>query len=215
MRAWGKRCLDIRLHSKTLTNGILGEEASCEHDVGVRRVCARCNSGDNQVTLVKGIVNTFISELCRFCSVLLFEAETLKTDWGGHASVKVLLHVCKVNTIVRSLRSGKRWLNGAKIKLHNFARVFRVSLRSIVLDEHILLAQIFFDELNMTFITTSEAHVLHGTAIDGEVSHSGTILRSHVGDSGSISKGQRLDTRSEEFDEFTNDTALSQHLDAG
>jgi hypothetical protein len=52
-------------------------------------------------------------------------------------------------------------------------------------------------------------------SINWEVSHSSSILRSHVCNSGSISESQVLDTRSKELNEFSNDSSLSEHLNTG
>jgi len=83
-----------------------------------------------------------------------------------------------------------------------------------VLDEKVLLAQVLLNKLDVTFITASDAQVIHSSLIDGEITHSCTVFRSHVSNSGSISKGKILHTRSEELNELANDTTLSEHLDA-
>lgn len=115
---------------------------------------------------------------------------------------------------MRSLGSGERRLDGSEIKLHNFARVGWVGLRAIMLDEEILLTQVLFNELNVTFITASKAEIVHSVLVHWEVTHSSTVLRGHVSNSSSIGEGKRFYTRSEEFDELANNTALSEHLDA-
>ena len=114
---------------------------------------------------------------------------------------------------MRSLRARKRALYGAEVKTHDFSRVGWILLSSIVLDEHVLLTEIFLDELNVAFITTSESKVFHGVCIDGEVAHCGTILRSHVRDCGSVGEAEILDARSEKLDELADDSTLTQHLD--
>jgi len=65
----------------------------------------------------------------------------------------------------------------------------------------------------MALVTASCAKVIHGTVIDGEVAHRGTVLGGHVRNSCSIGEGQIPDTRAEELDELADDTALAEHLD--
>jgi len=83
-----------------------------------------------------------------------------------------------------------------------------------VLDEHALLSEILLNEFDLALFSTCESEVIDGLSIDWEISHGGSVLWGHVGDGGSVSKGQVLAAWSVEFDELANDTSLSEHLDA-
>lgn len=84
-----------------------------------------------------------------------------------------------------------------------------------MLDEHALLPEIAFDHVNLSARSARDLQVVHGLLIDWEVTHGGTVLGRHIGNGGPVRQGEGLDAWSVEFDEFTNDTSLSQHLDAG
>ena len=215
MRARGQRGLDVRGDGETLLDGVLGEKTGSEHDVGVRRVGARGDGGNDEVTLLEGVVFAFVGELGSLGGLVTLEAETLEADLVGHAGFEIRHHVSEVDTIVRSLGTGKRALNSAQIEGHNFTRVVGVSLGAVVLHEEVLFAQVLLDQLNVAFVTTSSAKVIHGAVIDGEVSHGCAVLRSHVSNGSSVSEAEILDTRSEEFDELADDTTLTKHLDTG
>ena len=47
-----------------------------------------------------------------------------------------------------------------------------------------------------------------GLLVDGEVTDGGSVFRAHVADGGPVGDGQLGDTRTEELDEFTNDSNL-------
>mmetsp|Transcript_3556 Transcript_3556/g.6059 ORF Transcript_3556/g.6059 Transcript_3556/m.6059 type:complete len:220 (+) Transcript_3556:1031-1690(+) len=84
-----------------------------------------------------------------------------------------------------------------------------------MLDEEILLPQVFLDELNLGLVSSGEVEVVDGLLVDGEVSHGGAVLGSHVGNGGSVCEVQALNSGSEELDELADDSSLSEHLDAG
>jgi len=84
-----------------------------------------------------------------------------------------------------------------------------------VLNKHVLLSEILLNKLNVAFVTASESHSLDSLAIDGEVSHGGTVLGSHVSNGSTVSKGESLGGGSEELNEFTDNTTFAEHLYAG
>ncbi len=212
--AGGEGGLDVGFDGEALLDSVLGEKTSLEHNIGVGCVSARGDGSNDKVTLVESVLLSLVSELGGFGSLSLFKTETLEAYGASHALVEIGLHVSEVDAIMRSLRSRKGALNSGKIELHNLTRVGWVGLRSVMLDEEILLAQVLLNKLDVAFITASGSQVLHSAAINWEVAHSGTILGSHVGNSSSIGKGEVLAAWAEELNEFANNTALSEHLDA-
>ena len=90
-----------------------------------------------------------------------------------------------------------------------------VLLGTIIKSEEALSSKVLLDVVDLMIISACVGKILDGLVIDGEVTHGGTILWGHVGNSGSISEGEALTTGSEEFNELANDTSLSEHLDNG
>jgi len=213
--SWGEGSLDIGFDGETSLDSVLCEDASGEHDIGVGRVSARSDGGDDEVTLLKDVVLALIGEGGRLFGLSLFKAEALETDGSGEAFVEILLHVDKVNAIVGSLGTGKGSLDLAEVELHDITGVGGVGLFAIVLDEEILFAEVLLNELNVTRITTGQTKVLHGAFVDWEVSHCRAVLGSHVSDGSSVGEGKCFNTRSEELDELTDNSTLSEHLNTG
>lgn len=209
-----KRLLDVRLGHETLEDGILGEEASSQHDIRVGCVSAGSDSTDNDITVVESVLFAFIFEFGGALGFFTLKSETLEANIVSHANVEVFLHVSEVDAIVGTLGTGEGTLNSGEVKFHDFTGVVRVGLGAVIGDKHVLLAQVLLDKLNVTFFAASQTQVLNSALIDGEVAHSGTVLGSHVGNSGTISQVKAADTRAKEFNELANDTALTEHLDA-
>lgn len=89
MGTWGEGSLDVRLHSETLLCGVLGEETSSEHHIGVRGICARSDSSNNDITVVESVLLTLVGEGGRLGCVSLRESESLEANRGRHAGGEV------------------------------------------------------------------------------------------------------------------------------
>lgn len=74
----------------------------------------------------------------------------------------------------------------------------------------------FILQLNSTMESyeslTALPKVLNGCAINREEAHSGTILWTHVGDSGTVSQGKLLHSWPKEFDKLSHHTNLTKVL---
>jgi len=211
--AGGEGFLDVGRGGETLLDGILGEETSCKHNVGVGGVSAGGDGSNHDISVAEFVILTLVSEGSGSLGVLFSETEALEANLVSHAGVEVGLHVGEVNAIVGALGSSEGSLNTAEVEVHDFSGVGGVLLGAVVLDEHILLSQVLLDELDVALVSAGEAEVVNSVAIDGEVSHGGTVLGSHVGNGGTISESEVLDTRSVELDELADDSALTELLD--
>lgn len=160
----------------------------------------------------ESVLFALVSELLRLLGASLIEAKALEANLVGHAGVEVLLHVSEGDAIVGALGARERGFDGAEVKVHDVTREIGVGLAR---GEHALSTEVLLDGLNGILVAAGEVEVLNGVLINREVSHSGTVFRSHVGNGGTISQRDVLDTRAEELDELADDTALSEHIDAG
>jgi hypothetical protein len=209
VRSGGKRALDVRVDSQALLNGVAGKHTGLEHNIGVGGVSARGDSSDDKRSLGDLVVLALVVNGNGFLGLFFLESETLEADLVSHAFMEVLLHGGEGDSVVRSLGSRKARDNGAKVELHDFTGVVGGGLRAIMLNEHVLLSEILLNTLDVAFISTGESHSSDGHLIDGEVTHSGSVLGGHVGDGGTISKGELLDGITEELDKFANDSSLT------
>merc|ERR1719469_225698 len=82
-------------------------------------------------------------------------------------------------------------------------------------NEHLLLAEIFLDHLDMVLISAGQSHAVNRVGINGEVSHGRTVLGGHVSDSRAIGEGEVLSAGSMELHELANDSTFAEHLDNG
>jgi len=209
----GEGALDVRIDSQAFLDGVTCEHTSLEHDIGVGGVGARGDSSNNQRSLGDVVVLTLEVDGDGLLDVFVLEAESLEADVVLHAVMEVLLHAGEGDSIVGSLGSGKAGDDGSKVELHDLSRVVGVSLRAVVLDEHILLSEVVLNLLDVAFIAASESHSSDGHIIDGEVSHGCSVLGGHVGDGGTVSEGELLDGISEELNELADDSTFTEHLD--
>jgi hypothetical protein len=214
-RTGGQRGLDIRLNLKTLFDGILGQKTSGEHDIGVRSVGAGSNSSNNDITVSKFIFLIFLGEGGFSVELVFRDTETLETDLVGEAGVPVLLHVNEGNSVVGSLGARKAAVDGAEVEFQDFTRVNGVSLGAIVKSEEIVRSEISFNNSDLFSSSVGLLEIFKSLVISGEVTHSGTIFGTHVGQSGSVSNAESSSTGTKVFNELADDTSLSQHLSAG
>ena len=113
-----------------------------------------------------------------------------------------------------SLSSSKRSLHRREVRINNFTCVVRVSLSAIVLNEESLFTKILLYKFYAGLVSSRKSQEVRCLSVNGEETHGSAILRTHVGKSSTIRDGNILDTRAVEFNEFANNTALSQHLGA-
>jgi hypothetical protein len=113
-----------------------------------------------------------------------------------------------------SLWARQAALDAAKVKLHHLSREDGVNLAAIVGSEQVLGAKTLLNNFNLVGITSSGSEVIQSLVVNGEETHSGTILGSHVADGGSVSETEVLDTITKEFDKLADNTSLSEHLHA-
>ena len=81
--------------------------------------------------------------------------------------------------------------------------------------EEPLLAEIGFDEGDMVFGAAGEAEVLQGLVVDGEDAAGGAVFGGHVGDGGAVGERELGDAGAEELDELANDAVLAKGFGDG
>ena len=105
--------------------------------------------------MIEVVFLALIGELCRSFSVCFGHSEPFEAYLVGEALVEVLLHVCEIDTIMGALRAGEGSLDLGQIELHDFSRVHWVR-SSVVGDKHVLLAEVFLDQLDVRLIPASQ-----------------------------------------------------------
>lgn len=204
--------LDVRLNLKTLLDGISGHKTSSEHDVGVRSVGAGSDSSNNDITVSKFIFLIFVGESGFSIELVFRDTETLETNLVGEAGVPVLLHINKSDSIVRSLGARKTAVDGAEVEFQDFTAENGFRLRTVIKSEKVVGSEVSFNEGNLFRGSVGLLEVFDSLVISREVTHSGTVFGTHVGQSGSVSNAEGGSTGTKVFNEFTDDTSLSQHL---
>lgn len=211
-RSRGERSLDVRTSSKSLSDSVLAEESSLEHNTGVGSVGARGDGGDGNGTMGEVVLFSFEFKLGGMVTVSFGNSESLEASGGCHAFVEVLLHVSKSDSIVRALGSGQARLNGGHIEFHNVGRVGRVDRVSVVLSEEALGTEVSLDHLNFLSRLADHGEVVEGLLISREETHSCSVFRRHVSDSSSVGETEVNTSRSEEFNELSDNTSLSEDV---
>ena len=159
-----------------------------EHDARIGRVCARGDSSDDDRSVTERMLLTIVLESGGGTKLTFVDAISFEADWAGEALLEVNLHVVHVNLVVRALRSRKRWLDRGEVELHDIAGVIRVRDGAVIDTVETLGLQILCDHLDAVSISADEVKILNSLVIDGEESHSCTILWRHISDSSSISQ---------------------------
>jgi hypothetical protein len=57
------------------------------------------------------VLMAFVSKLGSLGKLVLRNCVSLESNWVLKASIKVILHVSKLNSVMRSLGASKAWLN--------------------------------------------------------------------------------------------------------
>ena len=161
------------------------------------------------------VLFSLIDEIRFLFKFICGDVEALESNWGCHTSFEVLWHVSNYDVIMRSLRTCNGWLDAFETKFHNVSSINWIRLRPVVNSEKTLSFKIVSNHLNSILIGTNESHILQGLLIDWEEAHGCAVFWRHIGDGSTIGQTKVLTSRSKEFDEFSDNTSLSQHGDAG
>ena len=154
---------------------------------------------DFSITLDDGSIFQF-----RCIQSMAFESEFV-----GKGLDEMGFHILQVNTILRTLWPCKGRENRSQIKFQNI-RVRFLSIACTV-PKALSLGE-GFNTSKSFLISTSQSKVFDGTFVNREESTGCTVFRSHVSNRGSICQRKCGHTFAKEFDEFSNNTMLTKHL---
>ena len=115
-------------------------------------------------------------------------------------------------SVLWSLWTGDAWEYGAEIK---FESVGEFWIGCTWFPEKTLCFEVVLGELDLLLTSAGEPHVLERFGIDWEDSAGCPVFWRHIRDSGSVGEWHGFKARSEEFDEFTDDSLGSEHLGDG
>lgn len=119
-RTGSKRGLDVRLNVETSLDGLLGQQSSTNHNVGVRCVSARSDGGNDDISVLEFVLLAFVFESDLLGELGFSNAEALEANLVGHALVEVGLHVLQRNVVVRTLGARQSRDDSAQVKLLNY-----------------------------------------------------------------------------------------------
>jgi len=213
-RSWGEGSLDVRLDLQSFGQGVSGNETSSHHDTWVRGVGAGSDGSNNDITMSNGVFISFKFEFDFLVKLVFSKTEALEADLVSEAGIPILLHVVKSDSVVGSLGSRDATSNSGEIKFEGISEN-GVFLGAIIDSEETLSLKILLNVSNLVAGSVGLSKILKSTSINWEVTHSGTVFGGHVSNGGSVSEGKSVDTRSVEFDEFADDTLLSEHFSDG
>ncbi len=134
---------------------------------------------------------------------------------GGHGLVVVgilftrgLVHGAQCHTVLRANRTCQAGFDSRQIQLH-FAGVNGTGLG---LSPQALLLAVTSGQLNDVCVASTQFHIAQGLVIDGKKAARGAIFWRHIGNSGTVGKGQVIQTGTKELNKFADHTMLTQHF---
>lgn len=210
--SWGEGGLDVWLDLETSLDGVSGEETSSHQRIWVGGVGATGDGSENDVSVGESVVLTLEGEVGCGLGLFWLKSVSLESNLVGENLAPLLLLLGDGDSVVGSLGSADAWLDGSEVQLHDVSAVGGVLL---VVSPELVLSGVVLDGLDLVLVSSGQLQVVDGLLIDGEVSHGGSVLGSHVGDGGSVSQAEVLETWSEELDEFSDDSSLSKLLSDG
>ena len=124
-------------------------------------------------------------------------------------SAELLLGLREQNAILGTLRTGDGGHHRGKVQL----KVLGVRrLRGVLIQPHALSLGVSFNQCNLLFRSTGQAHVLGGLLVDGEHGTRRAELRRHVANGGAVGQRHSLHTRAIEFHKLLDHAVLAQHF---
>ncbi len=133
---------------------------------------------------------------------------------GEHADRLLVAraHILQEHAILRTLRTGKRRFDFAKVKLERRA-VFGVRRRRVVPEA--LRFRVRLDERDLLRVASRKSQVMDRFGIDRKDPAGRAVLGRHVADRRAIGEREMRETVAEEFDELADHAVLAQHLRHG
>ena len=128
-----------------------------------------------------------------------------------HIAVEHLVDLGEHDLVLRALRPGERWHNGAEIQ---FQRRGEDRLDSGV-DPEALLLGVGLDQSDLRLFAAGQAQVVQCLVVDAEEAAGGAIFGRHIGQRRAVGQRQRRKAGAEIFDETPHNAVLAQHVGGG
>ena len=198
MASGGHNSLDPRFRFKTRLSSLFRNQTAGKHHLGVGRSRAACDGGDGQRAMRKleRLASKIDNRMMLHIQTAFF-ADSPESIAGG----------VRVEAAMRAAWTGKAAPHRRKVKLDDLA----VDALGILVPEPLSLG-ISLDKSDLLFIAARQTQILKRPVIDGEKRARATVLRSHVGNTGSLSRRKRAHAFAEAFDEASYDPFGTKHL---
>ena len=201
-RAGRQAGLDPRLDLEAELIGLLGEDASADHDRRIGSIGARSNRRDH------------------YCTVLHFDVVAVDRNRGGATGragggvdFKLLeiggLDGSQINAVLRTLRARESGYHAAHVEFHGVG-VDRFRAGCVAPQAGGL--GIGFDQGDLLGTATRELEVRDGFRVDRKDAAGCAVFRRHIGQCRAIGQWQLIETRTEELDKLADHALLAQHL---
>lgn len=138
------------------------------------------------------------------------DSKAFEALFVGNASVEVFFHFRDGYSIMRSLGARNAGLNGIEVEFEDVSE-FDIVGHGVV-SEETLVGEGLFDDRHAFGASVGQFEIVEGLFIRREVSHSCSVLGSHVGDGGSVGQAEGSHSRTIELNEFADDSFFSEHV---
>ena len=192
LRPGSEAGLNPGLHFESAFDGLFCQQARGQHHAGVGSVGATGDRRDDHRAVTEGIRRG--------------------RRQVGKRGVKIILHPGQFDAILRALRTGHGRHNCGEIQ---FQGVGEDRVGCVVGAEEALFLGIGFHKSDQVGVAIRESEERERFLVDREESHSGPVLRRHVGDSGAVGQAERAQAGTVKLDEFADDALLAEHLRDG
>mmetsp|Transcript_47504 Transcript_47504/g.93684 ORF Transcript_47504/g.93684 Transcript_47504/m.93684 type:complete len:304 (-) Transcript_47504:651-1562(-) len=143
---------------------------------------------------------------------VLLQAEALESDRGSKAGSEVFLHILQGHSVMGALGPAQAGLHSGEVELED---VSESRGWGIAVCKQTDLSEILLDFCDLGLGSASGSQILQGLSVNGEEPHGSTVFWSHIGNSGTVGKGETLHAGAVELNKLSNNPPLSEHCGAG
>ncbi len=138
-----------------------------------------------------------------------FLADRVFAQSAGKVGFERARGVREKDLVLRTFRPGNRWFNIGQIQ---FQRICKFRVRRVGITPHALLLRVGLDDFHAVFVAASKAQIVERLFINREEATSRTEFRCHITERCLIRQCQVIQTRTIEFNEFTDHAFFTQHV---
>ena len=204
-----KRGLDHRVHAQAFLDGLLGQQASREHDARVGGVGAAGDRGDQHGAVTDLRAVHLRADGGEFLGLLA------KAIFGHRLRERIdkgLLHLRQFDAVLRALRAGDARDDGRKVKINDLGVVDRILLRDAPQALRLVVGLVGGD---VFLLSSGGAEIVGAFGVDREEAHGRSVFGRHVGDGRTINDWQGGGARAEELDKLADDLGFAHQLRDG